>query len=876
MSFPFLPTIAANRKRNDVTAHISKRLAEVAHLDVSVVMGQLKTTLHGLTDDEVESRLEQYGHNEVAREKRTSPLKRLFDILANPLSILLIILAVITALTGGGISVYIILFMVVLGAVLRFFQEQRADNAAQDLQEMVSTTATVMQEGSRKEVALKDIVPGDLIFLSAGDMVPADVRLVTAKDLFVSQSALTGESLPVEKSAGVADPSMTDALAMPNLCFMGTNVETGSATAVVIQTGKDTYFGALASSVVGQRVMTSFDKGVNGFTWLMIKLMFIMVPAVFLINGLLRHNWMEAFLYALAVGVGMTPEMLPMIVTVNLGQGAVAMSHKKVIVKRLNAIQNFGAMDVLCTDKTGTITQGRVVLEKYVNILGQEDEHILDVAFLNSYYQTGLKNLMDVAILEHTDKTRDLVQENSHHKVDEIPFDFVRKRMSVVVSDGGGSDVLVSKGAVDELLALCTSVKVNGDTTEFTSDKRDSVLQFVSDLNAQGFRVLALAVRTFSSTTPDRVYTVRDEQDLILLGFLAFLDPPKESTAEAISKLRANNVSVKILTGDSDLVTINICKQIGIGQPRVLLGPDIETMSDGQLAETVGGIDVFARLSPVHKERIIRALQSKGHVVGFLGDGINDAPALRTADVGISVDSAVDIAKESSDIILLENSLLVLEEGVVEGRKVFGNIIKYIKMAASSNFGNMFSVVGGSAFLPFVPMMPLQVLTNNLLYDFSQTTIPTDAVDEEWLSRPRKWEIGNLRRFILYIGPISSIFDYATFFLMLYVFKCWNNPTLFHTGWFIESLFTQTLIIHVIRTNKVPFIQSRASTPLLVSSLLIVLTGTLLTVIRPIARVLGFTPLPGLFWLFLLIMLIAYVVLTQLVKVWFVRRFGEV
>lgn len=876
MSFPFLPTIAANRKRNDVTAHISKRLAEVAHLDVSVVMGQLKTTLHGLTDDEVESRLEQYGHNEVAREKRTSPLKRLFDILANPLSILLIILAVITALTGGGISVYIILFMVVLGAVLRFFQEQRADNAAQDLQEMVSTTATVMQEGSRKEVALKDIVPGDLIFLSAGDMVPADVRLVTAKDLFVSQSALTGESLPVEKSAGVADPSMTDALAMPNLCFMGTNVETGSATAVVIQTGKDTYFGALASSVVGQRVMTSFDKGVNGFTWLMIKLMFIMVPAVFLINGLLRHNWMEAFLYALAVGVGMTPEMLPMIVTVNLGQGAVAMSHKKVIVKRLNAIQNFGAMDVLCTDKTGTITQGRVVLEKYVNILGQEDEHILDVAFLNSYYQTGLKNLMDVAILEHTDKTRDLVQENSYHKVDEIPFDFVRKRMSVVVSDGGGSDVLVSKGAVDELLALCTSVKVNGDTTEFTSDKRDSVLQFVSDLNAQGFRVLALAVRTFSSTTPDRVYTVRDEQDLILLGFLAFLDPPKESTAEAISKLRANNVSVKILTGDSDLVTINICKQIGIGQPRVLLGPDIETMSDGQLAETVGGIDVFARLSPVHKERIIRALQSKGHVVGFLGDGINDAPALRTADVGISVDSAVDIAKESSDIILLENSLLVLEEGVVEGRKVFGNIIKYIKMAASSNFGNMFSVVGGSAFLPFVPMMPLQVLTNNLLYDFSQTTIPTDAVDEEWLSRPRKWEIGNLRRFILYIGPISSIFDYATFFLMLYVFKCWNNPTLFHTGWFIESLFTQTLIIHVIRTNKVPFIQSRASTPLLVSSLLIVLTGTLLTVIRPIARVLGFTPLPGLFWLFLLIMLIAYVVLTQLVKVWFVRRFGEV
>jgi Mg2+-importing ATPase len=855
---------------------MSKLLASFASMDADAVMKQLGTSPTGLTDQVVEDRLVQHGPNEIAREKRVSPLKRLIAILSNPLSILLIVLAIITAVTGGGPGVYLILLMVVLGAALRFFQEQRSDNAAAELQKMVTTTATVVRNGDTKEVALKDIVPGDMVSLSAGDMVPADVRLITAKDLFVSQAALTGESLPAEKNVNVVDSSQTDVLSMPNLCFLGTNVETGSATAVVVQTGKETYFGSLASSIVGHREMTSFDKGINNFTWLMIKLMLVMAPAVFLINGLMRHNWMDAFLFGLAVAVGLTPEMLPMIVTVNMSKGAVDMSRKKVIVKRLNAIQNFGAMDVLCTDKTGTITQGRVELEKYVNVLGKEDDHILDMGFLNSYYQTGLKNLMDVAILAHLDKARELVEEAKYHKVDEIPFDFTRKRMSVAVTDGGGTDLLICKGAVEEVLALSTSVALDDKASPMDDAQRATALKLVADLNGQGFRVLALATSSSDHGASDRVYTVNDEHDLTLLGFLAFLDPPKPTAGEAIATLHSNSVDVKILTGDSDLVTVNICQQVGITDPRVLLGPAVEKMSDDDLAGAVEDTVVFARLSPHHKERIIHALQSRGHVVGFLGDGINDAPALRTADVGISVDSAVDIAKESSDIILLENSLLVLNDGVIEGRKVFGNVIKYIKMAASSNFGNMFSVVGASAFLPFLPMLPLQILTNNLLYDLSQTTIPTDTVDKEWLTKPRKWELGNLRRFIITIGPISSIFDYLTFFIMLVVFKCWNNPALFHTGWFVESLFTQTLIVHVIRTNKIPFIQSLASKPLLISSVAVVATGALMTVIGPIARILGFVTLPPLYWLLLLGMLLIYVVLTQFVKTWFIHRFGDV
>jgi len=852
----------------------SVQLLEKARADTDTVLKELGSQLDGLSEAEADSRLKQVGTNEIAREKRQSALMRLLSNIRNPLVLLLLALGVLSYLTGDLRAMVVIFVMVILGVVLRFFQEMRADNAAEKLKAMVSNTATLVRGGKEQEVSLKLLVPGDIIRLAAGDMVPADVRVLSAKDLFLNQAALTGEALPVEKKAIPASADIQNPLDLPDLCFLGSNVESGSATAVVIHTGDRTFFGSLAASIVGQRQLTSFDKGVNKFTWLMIRFIAVMVPAVFLINGLSKHNWVEAFLFAMAVAVGLTPEMLPMIVTVNLSKGALAMARKKVIVKRLNAIQNFGAMDVLCTDKTGTLTQGKIVLEKHLDAHGNPSEKVLHFGYLNSYHHTGLKNLLDEAILEHEELEDHLKANEKYRKVDEIPFDFVRRRMSVIVEDETGLNTLICKGAVDEVLSLCTRVEVNAEIIEVLPEHDAKRRQLADDLNGQGFRVIALAYKQMPGSSDEPIYAVKDESELILLGFMAFLDPPKDTAAEALKRLHGLNVEVKVLTGDNEIITAYICKEVGMPVEHLLLGSQIEEMSETELAEAVGTTSVFARLAPAHKEHIIRALQSNGHVLGFMGDGINDAPALKAADVGISVDSAVDIAKESSDIILLENSLLVLEQGVLEGRRVFGNIIKYIKMAASSNFGNMFSVVGASAFLPFLPMLPIQVLTNNLLYDFSQTTIPTDEVDADWMIKPRQWSIDKILRFILFIGPISSIFDYVTFFIMLYVFDCWHNPALFHTGWFVESLFTQTLIIHVIRTNKIPFIQSRASWPLILTSVIIVAVGTWLTV-SPLADTLGFVPLPPLYWLFLAIMLPGYAILTQVVKGWFVRRFGE-
>jgi Mg2+-importing ATPase len=858
---------------------ISKKLVESARDEASIVLTQLNTTSNGLSQDAVASRLELYGPNEVAREKRRTWLMRLWDNIKNPLVILLIILGVISFLTGDMRATIVILTMVILGIVLRYVQESRADNAAEQLKAMVRTTTTVIREGQRIEIPLNELVPGDIVTLSAGDMIPADVRLLSAKDLFINQSALTGESLPVEKTHAVVDASLENPLEMTNICFLGSDIESGTGTAVVVQTGSGTYFGSLASSIVGQRVLTSFDKGVNQFTWLMISFMIVMVPLVFLFNGISKHNWLEAFLFALAVAVGLTPEMLPMIVTVNLSKGAISMSKKKVIVKRLNSIQNLGAMDVLCTDKTGTITEGRIVLEKHMDVKGNPSQRVLDYGYMNSYYQTGLKNLMDEAILNHGDLNEKLQVDELYHKIDELPFDFQRKRMSVIVETNQDQHILICKGAVEEIMQLSTHVEINGEALEVTFEHDEHRKRRVHELNCEGFRVIAVAYRIFPGTDDTPHYTIKDESDLTLLGYMAFLDPPKSSATEALRKLNEHKVSVKILTGDNDVVTGNVCKQVGLSVDQILLGNQIEEMDEAQLAEAAQANTIFAKLSPSHKERIIRALQSKGHVVGFMGDGINDAPALKAADVGISVDSAVDIAKESSDIILLETSLLVLEAGVMEGRRVFGNITKYIKMAASSNFGNMFSVLGASIFLPFVPMLPIQVLTNNLLYDFSQTTIPTDEVDAEWLTRPRKWAIGELRRFIIFIGPISSIFDYATYFIMLFVYGAWANPdpshaALFHTGWFVESLFTQTLIIHVIRTKKIPFLQSHASKALIFTSLAIVAVGAYLPY-SPLAGLLGFVPLPWSYWFWLLGMLVVYVLLTQVIKTWFYRKFGD-
>lgn len=850
-----------------------QKLVDSAHIESSQVVSSLNSTTSGLTNKDASDRFEQFGPNLVVKEKKISILGRFWEELKNPLVLLLIALGIISYLTGDIRATVMIIIMVVLGVVLRNVQESRADVAAEKLKELVSTTAAVSRDGQRKEISLEEIVPGDIVFLSVGDMVPADVRLISEKDLYINQSTLTGESLPVEKKPDVLPTSANNPIEFANICFMGSNVVSGSATAIVINTGKSTYLGSIAGSLVGARIETSFDKGVNQFTYLMIGFMAIMVPLVFLINGFTKHDWLSAFLFALAVAVGLTPEMLPMIVTVNLSKGALSMAKKKVIVKRLNSIQNFGAMDVLCTDKTGTITQGKVVLEKHLDPRGMDSEQVLEYAFVNSYFQTGMTNIMDSAILDHHEMEKEGILEK-YRKIDEIPFDFERRRMSVVVKDDKNQRLLICKGAVEEVMALCTQVELDGQCLPVLAEHDSHRRERIRLLNEQGYRVIAIAYKEIPGNSDLPTFSVKDETNMVLLGFLAFLDPPKKSTPKALKELKKYHVDIKILTGDNDIVTASICKSVGLRADKVLLGPDIELMDDAALADQVENCSVFAKLSPVHKERIIHALQKKGHVVGFMGDGINDALALKAADVGISVNSAVDIAKESSDLILLETSLLVLKDGVVEGRRVFGNITKYIRMAASSNFGNMFSVIGASAFLPFVPMLPIQVLTNNLLYDFSQTAIPTDEVDSEWLEKPRKWDISGIRRFIIFLGPISSIFDYVTFFIMLYVFNAWNNPALFHTGWFVESNFTQTLIIHVIRTNKIPFLQSRASWALIATSLAIVGIVAWLTV-SPIADALGLVALPPLYWALLAGILILYIGLTQIVKVWFFKKFGD-
>jgi Mg2+-importing ATPase len=703
-------------------------------------------------------------------------------------------------------------------------------------------------------------------------MIPADLRLLAAKDLFVNQSTLTGEAMPVEKFAeAAAKPAGGDGLDAPDICYMGANVVSGYATGVALRTGGATFFGALADEIAGRRTPTAFDLGVNKFVWLMARFILVMAPTVFLINGLTKHDWLEALLFAVAVAVGLTPEMLPMIVTVNLAKGAIAMSREKVIVKRLHAIQNFGAMDVLCTDKTGTLTQDRIILKRHLDLHGDESEKVLEYAYLNSHFQSGLRNLLDHAVLDHVDMSKRLQVDTRYKKLDEIPFDFSRRRLSVVVERDDGRHILICKGAVEEIFAVSTHYEVAGECGWLDASHLETAKRETLELNEDGFRVVAVACKDMapSKTT----YSVEDESGLTLLGYIAFLDPPKESAREAIAALAERGVAVKILTGDNETITRKICREVRLDPGEVLAGDGIARMDDAALAEAADRTRVFVKLTPAQKERVIQALHARGHVVGFLGDGINDSPALKAADVGISVDTAVDIAKESADIILLEKNLMVLQKGVIEGRKIFANIVKYIKMGASSNFGNMFSVLGASLFLPFLPMAPIQVLTNNLLYDFSQTAIPTDNVDEEFLTAPRRWEIGNIFKFMVCIGPISSIFDYVTFGMMLFVFGAWTNAPLFQTGWFVESLLTQTLIIHIIRTSRIPFIESRASAALLTTSLIICAVGIWLPG-SWLGGALGFVPLPGLYWPLVALILLAYAVLTHVAKVWFVRKWG--
>jgi Mg2+-importing ATPase len=863
---PAGPSTLRNSKGKNI--QVSPAVLDAARMAGEDLLLKLQTLPGGLTQAAAEDRAQVAGPNEVAQEKpQTWPI-RLLKIIRNPLVILLATLSTVSFATGDARAGTVMAMMVVLSVGLRFWQEARADAAAAELRAMIHVTATVVRDGVPKEIPLRNLVPGDIIHLSAGDMIPGDVRLLSSKDLFVSQGSLTGESLPVEKMHDVESKAMISPTELKNICFMGTSVQSGTATAVVVTTGVQTYFGSMARSITGERVQTSFDLGLNRFTWLMIRIMTVMVPLVFLINGFTKHDWKGAFFFALAVAVGLTPEMLPMIVSVCLSKGALAMSRRKVIVKRLNSIQNFGAMDVLCTDKTGTLTEDRVALIRHCNVAGVETEEVLLKGYLISYFQTGLRNLLDRATLDSPDFHGMAVVEK-YKKLDEIPFDFTRRMMSVLVEDPDGKTVLLTKGAPEEVFQHSSQFELDGKLSPMDPSLIVGLKEQYESLSNDGFRVLALATKDLPGK---QICSKADERELVLRGYVAFLDPPKSTAARALEALHRHGVAVKILTGDNPLISRKVCKDVGLAAEPMLLGADVEKLSDEELGEAAEKTTLFARLSPAHKERVIRVLRGKGHVVGFLGDGINDAPALKAADVGISVDTATDIAKESADLILLEKDLTVLEGGVIEGRKVFANILKYIRMGASSNFGNMFSVLGASAFLPFLPMAPIQVLTNNLLYDFSQVPIPNDAVDDEQVARPRPWNIAEIKRFILFIGPISSIFDYTTFFVMLQVFHCWDpaRASLFQTGWFVESLMTQTLIIHVIRTNKIPFIQSRASRALTLTTLSIMALGIWLPY-SPIASSLGFTHLPTMYWPILVITLFAYMGLTQLTKVWLLR-----
>ena len=852
------------------------------------VYSYLQTTRLGLTRAEVEDRQLTYGKNEVVHEQKKNPFIVFIKTFINPfigvltgLAVISLVIDVLMAEPGEQewTGVVIIAVMVVCSAILRFWQEWKANEATDSLMKMVKNTCLVKRAGSgEEELDITELVPGDIVFLAAGDMIPADLRIIESKDLFISQASLTGESEPIEKFPEVKEKQYRKGsiVELDNICYMGSTVISGAAQGIVFETGNRTFLGTIARNLTGHRATTAFDRGISKVSLLLIRFMLVMVPFVFFINGFTKGDWFEAFIFAISVAVGLTPEMLPMIVTANLSKGALSMSKKKTIVKNLNAIQNFGAMNILCTDKTGTLTCDKIVLEKYINADGSNDEskRILRHAYFNSYFQTGLKNLMDKAILSHVKELKLEHLKDAYTKVDEIPFDFIRRRMSVVIEDKQGKRQIITKGAVEEMLSICSHTEFNGEVQSLTDELKVKAQKISEEMNRKGMRVLAVAQKSYIEKVGN--FSVSDEKEMVLIGFLAFLDPPKPSAAEAIKQLHEYGVEVKILSGDNDIVVKAIGRQVGIDTSYSLIGPDIENMDEATLKERVKTTTCFSKLTPLQKTQIISILQEQENTVGFLGDGINDASALRQSDIGISVDSAVDIAKESADIILLEKDLMVLEDGVLEGRKTFGNINKYIKMTASSNFGNMFSVMFASAFLPFLPMMPIHLLIQNLLYDISQTTIPFDRMDPEFLRKPRRWDASDLKRFMIYIGPISSIFDIVTYLVMWHVFGC-NSPehqSLFQSGWFIEGLLSQTLIVHMIRTRKIPFIQSRATWPVIGMTTLVMVIGIVIP-FTSFGASIGLQALPLSYFPWLVGILLSYCVLTQLVKNWYVRRFSS-
>lgn len=912
-------TARENAVRKEDREERIRRIQIAGAQSIKELLEDLRTTLRGLDEEDVAASRSRNGINRITREKKKSLPKRLAEAFVNPFTAILLCLAVVSATTDmilpwfsllgntredfDCVTVMIILTMVLISGVLRFVQESRSGGAAEKLLAMITTTCTVTRRDREKiEIPMDDLVVGDIVHLSAGDMVPADVRILDARDLFVSQAGLTGESEPVEKMPDREDSVRTPVTEYGNMAFMGSNVISGSATAVVVSVGDNTLLGSMASAVAEESVETGFTKGVNAVSWVLIRFMVVMVPLVVLINGVTKGNWLEALLFGISIAVGLTPEMLPMIVTTCLAKGAVSMSRKSTIVKNLNSIQNFGAMDILCTDKTGTLTQDKVVLEYHWNVNGEDDARVLRHAYLNSYFQTGYKNLMDLAIIRKTEEEEaenpQLVDLSEHYiKVDEIPFDFNRRRLTTVVQDREGKTQMVTKGAVEEMLAVCSFVERDGRVQFLGEEMRRQIFETVDGLNEKGFRVLAIAQK--SNPSPVGVFGAEDERDMVLIGYLAFLDPPKDSAADAVRALKEHGVTAKILTGDNEKVTRTICRQVGLEVRNMLLGSDLEKMSDGELAEAAKDTDVFAKLAPDQKSRVVSVLRESGHTVGFMGDGVNDASAMKSADIGISVDTAVDVAKESADIILLEKDLMVLEEGIVEGRKTYANMIKYIKMTASSNFGNMFSVLAASALLPFLPMSSLQLIFLNLIYDLSCTAIPWDNVDEEFIAAPRKWDASSVGSFMIWIGPASSIFDVITYMFLYFVLcpllisggvlfhdlgKCFGGGelesiqaayvALFQTGWFVESMWSQTIIIHMIRTSKIPFLQSHASAPLT----LLTCAGIVVLTIIPftgLGAALGFMPLPMGYFAYLIPCILLYMAVVTVLKRIYMRRYGK-
>ena len=841
--------------------------------DINELLKSFDTSFEGLSAKQAQQRLKKYGCNIISSDKQENAFIKLLSEFTSPLVLLLGTIVIISFFIGEVESAIIIIAMIIINVFMTFFQEYQADKAAEKLKKLVSTTVTVIRSGKEEEILQSELVPGDIIRLSAGNIIPADIRIISSKTLYVNQSVMTGEALPVEKSEKVyQDDLKNNIFDIPNICFMGTNVNSGTAICVVIATGGNTYLSSIADKITQKTQKSSFEEGVDKFVMLLVKGMIYIVLVVFIINALNKGSWLEALLFAIAVAVGLIPEMMPMIVTINLSKGALSLSRGKVIVKKLSSVQNLGAMDVLCSDKTGTLTQNKIILEKHIDINRKENEEVFLYAYINSYFQTGLKNLMDNSILEHSNKHsgKNLDVSKNYAKLDEIPFDFQRRRMSVIVNSNDMSPTLVCKGAVEEVISICDRLNDNNNILKIDNFHREKIKKITEELNEDGFRVIAVAYKDFES--PKDKFSSKDESNLILMGFAAFLDPPKETAIEAIRQLYQNGVDIKILTGDSEAITKKICNEVGIKNKGIVLGNDIENLSDEKLSEIVENNNIFAKLTPEHKQIIVEMLRKNRHVTGFLGDGINDALALKAADVGISVDSAADIAKESADIILLEKNLLILEKGVIEGRRVFGNITKYLRACGSSNFGNMISLATASIFLPFLPMAPVQIIAKNLLYDISQVSLFTDNVDKEYTRQPKKWDIDNIKKSMLVLGPINVVFDYITFAVLIFGFNALENKELFQTGWFVKTLIAEILVIHAIRTDKIPFIQSNASVWIFLMNIFMISLIVWL-LFSNYAVHLGFVTLPAFYWPLLVLILLFYLITTKIINKRFLNSF---